>query len=144
MIVNVKKIALMAIVASSALVIAGCNLYKSQPTGGSQNQQQEQSTGGTASAQETVTITFNGSSFEPKEVTVKTGGKITWKNDSQETIQVASDIHPTHSLNKELTNGQFVTELAPGASAGVTVTKTGSWGYHDHLNPGRRGKVIVK
>ena len=47
-------------------------------------------------------------------------------------------------INKELTNGEFVAELVPGASATVTLTKTGTWGYHDHLRPSTIGSVVIE
>ena len=89
-----------------------------------------------------VNVTDKG--FEPENLTVKTGQVITWTNKTSKKVQIASDPHPTHTANSELTNGEFVTELAPGASANVTLTKVGAWGFHDHLNPSMKGKVTVQ
>ena len=77
-------------------------------------------------------------------MTIKSGESLTWVNNSSKSVQVGSANHPTHTLNRELTSGEFVTELAPGASATVTLTKKGTWGYHNHLDPSVTGKVVVE
>ncbi len=139
---KLKKILGLGIVAVSALVLSACNAYKTNTgpaSGSSQNQTQP-----SAEAKDAVTITFTDSGFSPSTVTVKSGGKITWTNNSQSAIQVASNPHPTHTDNSELTNGGYTLAVAAGASVTVTVTKTGSWGYHNHLAPSVGGTVVVK
>ena len=138
---NLKKIALVGAVISSALVLAACNKYGTSSTNTTGTNQQTAVSG---QSQDMTTITISESGFSPATSTVKSGGKVTWVNNSKATVQIASDPHPTHTANPELTSGQSVTELAPGASATVTVTKTGTWGFHDHLNPSVRGKVTVQ
>lgn len=126
---------------ASGLVLSACNPYKSTsstPTTTSSEIQES------SQAQESVTVTVTDKGFEPSTVTVKSGGTVTWKNDSSAKIQVGSAVHPTHELNRELTNGEFVLEVAPGESKAVTVTKTGSWGFHNHLDPSMTGKVVVE
>ena len=139
---NLKKIVLVGAVISSALVLAACNKYgtTSNNNGPASNQQATVS----GQDQDAVTITIGDNGFSPAESTAKSGGKITWVNNSKNKVSVASDPHPTHTANPELTNGAFTADLAPGASTTVTVTKTGTWGFHDHLNPGVRGKVTVQ
>ncbi|OGD87392.1 hypothetical protein A2870_01450 [Candidatus Curtissbacteria bacterium RIFCSPHIGHO2_01_FULL_41_11] len=131
-------------VMSSALVLSACNLYKSgsnTATGDStQNQTQQQSTSQVSDA---VTITLDESGFSPATSNVNSDGSVTWTNSSEKNGGIASDPHPTHTSNQELTDGQFVLNLAPGASATVTVTKKGTWGFHDHLNPSAKGSVTV-
>ena len=89
-------------------------------------------------------ITYNDYGFAPQSVTVKSGESITWVNDSIRTVQVGSALHPTHTVNQEITGNDFVIELAPGESSKVQLTKTGEWGYHDHLRPSLTGKIIVQ
>ncbi len=142
--IDLRKITLIGAVVSSAFLLSACNLYKSggsSTSGGTQQQDQAQQS---TSASDAVTITFGDSGFSPASSTVKSGGKITWTNNSKSAVQIASDPHPTHTANPELTNGQSVLSLVPGASSTVTVTKTGTWGFHDHLNPGVKGKVTVE
>lgn len=143
--INFKKAAILSAIASSALVLSACNLYKTSSTGnqtGTTQTAQEQQPAQTGES--AATITFSDAGVSPAEVTVKSGESITWTNNSSKKVQVASDNHPTHTINQELTNGQFTTELAPGGLVTVTLTKIGSWGYHDHLNPSVKGKVVMQ
>jgi plastocyanin len=87
-----------------------------------------------------VTITYTNSGFSPATVTIKSGGTVTVKNDSTRMIQFNSDPHPSHTENSELNLG----EVGGGSSKSFTATKTGSWGYHDHLNSSDRGTIVVQ
>ncbi len=99
----------------------------------------------------TATITYNGGSFSPQEVTIKKGGTVTWKNTSGSNMWVASAQHPTHIVY----SGTARTEHCPDASNtafdqcvgggdySFTFNKTGTWGYHDHLNTSAFGKIVV-
>ncbi len=85
------------------------------------------------------TLTFNGSSFDRKVLEVKSGGTLTVVNASSVALQFDSDPHPIHTDNSELN----VEIILPGASKTVTLRKTGTWGYHNHLNASQGGKIIV-
>lgn len=143
--IDLRKATILTAIASSALILSACNLYKTSSsgnqTGTAQTTQEQQPAQTTASA---ATITFSNNGVSPATVTVKSGESVTWTNNSSKKVQVGSDNHPTHTLNQELTNGQFTVELAPGASTSETLTKKGSWGYHDHLSPSINGKVVVE
>lgn len=78
--------------------------------------------------------------FEPGTITVKVGTKVTWINKSGETATVNSDPHPTHTLWPFLNLGSF----NDGASVSVTFDKTGTFTYHNHLNPSQTGEVTVE
>lgn len=140
MTVNIKKVAISVAVLSLALVLSACNLYKT-PTGetqtGNQTESQEITEGAT-------TVTFSDSGISPTSLEVKADEAVNWVNNSSKTVEIGSDNHPTHTLNQELTGGEFVLELAPGKSVSVTLTKKGGWGYHNHLSPGQKGTVIVE
>lgn len=101
------------------------------PTGATQNPPS------TAAA---VTITFTSAGFSPTTVTVQSGGKLTVINNSSGAISFNSNPHPTHIDNSELNIGT----IGPGESKTVTLTKTGTWGYHNHLNPSQGGTIIVQ
>ena len=139
---KLKKLVLLGLIGAAALALSGCDLLGISQEPESQTTSEEQSTN--SEAGDEATITFSDSGVSPSEVTVKSGGTITWVNNSSAKVQIGSAKHPTHTENPELTGGQFVTELEPGASASVTVTKTGTWGYHDHLKTSVFGKVIVE
>lgn len=143
---NFKKLTVAASFLAVSVVLAGCSLYQTKNT---ENQPAGQSTQNTASdeasqAADSVIITFTGSGVEGSMSKVKSGGTITWKNTGTTKIQVGSAVHPQHTDNQEITDNKFVLELAPGAEETVTVTKPGTWGFHDHLNPKTNGKVVVE
>ncbi len=141
-----KKASVVGIVFFSALALSGCNLYRTSGTGGTapQNQQQTGSQSQAAPGAGGISINITDEGFVPALLIVKSGGSLTWVNKSSKKVQVASDNHPTHTLNSELTNGEYVIELAPEESATVTLTKTGNWGYHAHLNPSTKGTISVQ
>lgn len=140
---DLRRIGLVGAILSSALILSACNLYQSTPDkeATEQNLQQVKDQ---AEKVVGVIVKSTDSGFTPAQVTVKSGSNLTWVNGSSGNIQIATDPHPVHTGNKELSNGQFVLELEPGDSVTVKLEKTGSFGYHDHLNPGVKGKVVVQ
>lgn len=95
------------------------------------------STGETKAA---ATITYDGSSFSPINVTVKSGDKVTVTNNSNKQLEFASDPHPVHTDDTDLNAG----DEDPGKSKTFTVTKKGTFGFHNHYNAAQRGKIIVE
>ncbi|HSW85625.1 MAG TPA: cupredoxin domain-containing protein [Candidatus Saccharimonadales bacterium] len=86
------------------------------------------------------TITFDGNQFSPATITVKSGSTVTIKNTSSQDLQFDSDPHPAHTDDTDLNAGLVL----PGKSQTFTVIKTGSFGYHDHLDLGIRGKITIE
>lgn len=105
-------------------------------TNSAQNNTQTSNQNGTAGN----TINYEAGSFGPAEITVKSGDTVTLVNKSSETIEVNSDPHPTHVNNNELNVGS----VGPGETRTFTLTKTGTWGYHNHLNESQTGTIIVQ
>lgn len=147
---------IIGVVLSSALILSACyhnkqSLRSSQDAVGLKGTNQTSTTGqqSQSQSQETsevdrgVVISVNDEGFSPVQVSVKSGTNLTYKNTSGTKVQIASDPHPTHTANSEVTEGDFVLEVTPGASATVTLTRTGTWGIHNHLSPGVRAKVVV-
>lgn len=89
-------------------------------------------------SQNTVTLTSSG--FQPQTLTVKAGTTVTFVNKSGGTATVNSAVHPTHTLFPFLNLGSF----EDGQSLQVTFDKTGTFKYHNHLNPGQTGTVVVE
>jgi plastocyanin len=87
-----------------------------------------------------TTITYTDSGFSPKTMTVKSGTTVTIKNASSGPLQFDSNPHPEHTDNPELNVGV----IASGQSKTFTVTKTGTFGYHNHLNDSDRGTIVVE
>ena len=135
---NLKKAAIFGAVVSSALILAGCNLYKT--SGGE--------TGGTGATSEQTEpapvsgnlITYTDSGFSPAQVSVKVGDTVTFKNDSTKNIQVNSAPHPAHTQFPELNIGS----IAAGESKSVKLITVGTKKYHNHLSPGQNGTIVVE
>ncbi len=102
--------------------------------------QSEQSTKASEASNASNTLTYSDNGFSPASLTVKKGSTVTLKNTSSKTVQFDSDPHPVHTDNPELNQPT----LAPGESQTFTVNTTGTFGFHNHLNPGDTGTIIVE
>lgn len=91
------------------------------------------------SADATV-ITYTNSGYSPAEITVKSGTTVTIKNESSRNMQFDSDPHPAHTTNEELN----VETVKPGQTQTFVVKRTGTFGYHNHLNASQTGTIIVE
>ncbi|OHA87009.1 MAG: hypothetical protein A2644_00945 [Candidatus Zambryskibacteria bacterium RIFCSPHIGHO2_01_FULL_39_63] len=89
-----------------------------------------------------VTVTYNGSVFSPKTITVKKGDSVTFINESNGGMSVASDPHPSHTIYPEF--DQYKSAEKGKKSYTFVFDKIGSWGYHNHLNSSAVGMVTVE
>lgn len=87
-----------------------------------------------------ATIIYSDSGFSPSKTTVKSSDTVAIKNTSSSDMQFDSDPHPIHTDDKELNAGA----VAPGQTITFTVTTKGTFGYHNHLNPGDTGTIVVQ
>jgi plastocyanin len=102
-----------------------------------------------------VTVTYDGSSFSPSTVTIHIGDTIKFVDSSANPMWVASNVHPSHTQY----DGTAISEHCAAGYAGpapfdecgiskatysFTFTKAGTWSYHNHLNVGASGNVVVK
>jgi hypothetical protein len=79
-----------------------------------------------------VTVQIKRSSFVPTNAKIKTGDTVRWVNSDTQNHQVVSN------------NGSFVSPiLGPGKTYSHRFTASGTYRYHDGLNPTVRGAVIV-
>lgn len=153
------------------IIIAGAVWYFAQPTNTGAPAQNTtatstQSAGGadatagaavsasvSTGAPMSATVTYNGSSFSPASVTVAKGGTVTFVDQSGQ-MWIASNPHPVHTGYDGTSASQHcavgyagpkpLDMCAPGSSFSFTFDKTGSWGYHDHLNHSSGGTVVVE
>lgn len=88
----------------------------------------------------TTTISYTDSGFSPKTITVKVDSVVTVKNDSSSVLQFSSNPHPAHTDEDELN----LSSLSPGKSTTFKVTRTGSFGFHNHLNEADTGTLVVE
>lgn len=133
-------VVLVAVLAGGAILIG--NMQKEDKNGSSSSTSQNNTSSGDnqSSGEVTATITFDGNNFNITENTIKSGDKVKIVNSSQTDLEFDSDPHPVHTDNKELN----VDMVAPGESKTFTITKTGTWGFHNHLNASQRGSITVQ
>jgi plastocyanin len=85
-----------------------------------------------------IAITANG--FQPESIIVEKGTRVIWTNSDEKIHQVAANPHPTSedlpSLVSEILNNDQVYEY--------TFDESGTFGYHDKLNPTINGVIEVK
>lgn len=88
--------------------------------------------------QNIITLTQDG--FSPSTLTIKTGTKATWINKSGSQAAVNSNPHPVHTNYSPFNLGSF----SDGSTLSLIFDKTGTYGYHNHLNPSQSGTIIVQ
>lgn len=87
-------------------------------------------------------VSITGSGFNPATIKIKKGQTVTWTNLDSKPHQVESDPFPTAEKLPEL-NAETPSEK--GGSYSYTFEKSGTYTYHDRLNPLRfQGTVIVE
>lgn len=87
-----------------------------------------------------VTIEISADGYKPKEVKIKKGTKVIFKNLGQDLHWPASNIHPTHTIYPEFDPQK---PIKKGESWEFVFEKNGVWRYHDHLIPTLTGSVTV-
>ncbi len=85
-----------------------------------------------------IEMTPNG--FEPENIEVDQNATIIFLNKDTEPHWPASNDHPTHEIYPEFDPKRTIN---PGQSWPFKPTKVGTFKYHDHLFPHRRGTLIV-
>jgi len=100
-------------------------------------------------------ITYTDAGYSPSLITIKKGETVTWKNESSNLMWTASAMHPTHKVYPGTDISACGTQtllpmfdacagVASGQSWSFTFNNVGTWGYHNHLNSSKFGKVIVE
>lgn len=86
-------------------------------------------------------VRMTASGFEPANFHVHEGEVVVWVNEDKDPRWPASDLHPTHTIYPELDPQEPV---MPGHAWNVTLSKPGTWKFHDHLKPYFVGTVTVE
>lgn len=89
-------------------------------------------------ATQVIKMTANG--FEPREVTVDENTTVNFVNEDSVDRWPASNTHPTHELHPEFDPQHAI---PPGDLWIFKPKRIGTWKYHDHLYPHRRGTLTV-
>lgn len=87
-----------------------------------------------------LTVEYTDDGYIPNILEIKKGDNVTFINKSSRSMWVASDNHPTHTIYPEFDQKGLSTL---GETFTFTFEKSGTWEYHDHLNPRANGSVVV-
>ena len=128
------------LVIGALVLVAGVGIFGSQAISDERSAKSVPIPVSKGPAQATVELTSHGT-FEPDTVTIKSGQTVKWVNNSGGLMWVASNPHPTHT---DLPGFDQKQVMHSGDSWEFTFIKAGRFGYHDHLEPSRRGTVIVE
>ena len=96
-----------------------------------------------------VTVNITSAGFSPASVEINKGDTVTWTNKAASPSWPASAVHPTHGVYTEsggCIGSKFdaCKDLSTGEKFSFVFNQAGTWKYHDHLNTGSTGTVIVK
>lgn len=94
-------------------------------------------------------VTYTDAGYSPTPLAIKIGETVTFKNESSRSMWPASALHPTH--REYPTTGGCIGstfDACRGVQKGdfwsFKFDIAGTWRYHDHLNPGSFGAIIVE
>jgi plastocyanin len=97
------------------------------------------------------TVHYTDTGFSPATLTIKKGTVVTFLNQSDREMWVATDEHPSHtgyagtSRSEHCAAGGTTAfdQCARGNVYSFTFDKAGTWDYHDHVNAQFGGTVVV-
>ena len=102
-----------------------------------------------------VTVIYSDSGYSPIDVKIKKGDTVVFDNNSSKMMWTASAVHPTHKAYP----GSDIAKCETPAQASIFDTcggyapdelwefkfnESGTWKYHNHLQPNHAGTVIVE
>lgn len=127
-------------------VVAGVGIYiasagsTTKPYTKTATEQSTQPTTTPSNDTAVATITYSDSGFSPATTTVKAGDTLAIKNNGTAQLSMHSDPHPEHTDDADLNVG----DVAPGQTKTFKVTKTGSFGIHNHLKPSDSATIVIQ
>jgi plastocyanin len=101
-------------------------------------------------------VTYTNEGYSPKELLVKKGDIVTFKNESSVPMWTASAMHPNHTAypgtniancgNAMMMDTMFdsCAEVPAGQVWKFQFNEAGEWGYHNHMQASHWGKIIVQ
>ena len=126
----------------SSIILAGCKAKPNDEQVKSINTEQAPSSQTAQIPPEKAdkVVEFNGSIFLPNVATIKKGQSIAFVNKSNQQMWPASNPHPTHDIYPEFDPQE---PIDTGKFWSFTFDRVGTWKYHNHLDPGVTGTIIV-
>ena len=144
-----KWLALLVLALALGLVVAGCGEDEEDKGSGDEAAGMQQDTGGgtdTAVGTDSggaggggggeTKVSIGDNFFEPQEMSVTKGAKVTWTNDGQSPHTVTK----TGGPGEQFDSGQ----IAPGGEFSTTVDATGMIEYVCTIHPGQTGTLTVE
>ena len=105
--------------------------------------------GNDAGAPQSYTVEMSSAGFSPSSLTINAGDIVVFVAVDGSNRWPASAFHPTHTVYPE--SGGCIGSafdacqgIANGDSYPFVFNEVGSWGYHDHLSPGKTGTITVE
>lgn len=89
---------------------------------------------------QTTVVTYMSSGFSPNILNINMGDTVKFINDSSGNMWVASNPHPQHT---EYSDFDAQRNYTSGESYSFTFTESGTYEYHNHVNPSMRGTIVV-
>ena len=86
-------------------------------------------------------ITYTNEGYTPKTLAIKQGETVIFRNESSGDMWPASAPHPAHTIYPEFDAKRAI---PAGETYEFTFTRTGSWNFHNHLNPTKFGTITVE
>jgi plastocyanin len=126
-----RPLALLPLLAAVATLAAGCG---SSDSGGSSSSTSTASSKPASSGGGAVTVSMKDIQFAPKDVTVKTGQTITWRNDDTVDHNVTADSGASFKSDNFGNGGSFKFKAA----------KAGTIKYECTIHPGMTGTITVR
>lgn len=97
-----------------------------------------------------ATVSYNGERFWPEEALIREGGRVHFVNNGDTDMWIASDNHPRHDRyllkdNAQCGTSDFdqCTAVGPGETWTFVFNRSGTWGYHNHVDAKDTGTVVV-
>lgn len=109
-------------------------------TTNSQSQGTVRTTSKTTKPTPAAIVTYTNEGFDPSIATIKQGQSVLFINKSSESLWVASNPHPSHSMYPAFDER---TSIGPNGTFQFTFTQVGKWRYHNHLRSLREGTIVV-
>jgi len=102
-------------------------------------------------------VVYSDSGFSPKELTIKAGETVAFRNDSSRLVWTATAIHPSHTVYPESSIQKCFDDQADksllfdscgdvqeGQEWSFVFREIGSWNYHNHRRASEWGTIIVE
>jgi len=126
----------------SAVALFGAGCFQSSQYNDEQAAQEVRVSAPTGGAVmgETIVIYHSGK-FDPDNLKVLAGTKVSFVNKSDQPFWPASGIHPTHTLCPGF---DALEEIAPGETYSYIFEQAEECPFHNHIAPGEKGLIDVR